>query len=624
MEASGLQRLLLDMTVLDDPEFAGLSPEDGGARAAYYRRKLLRLRQLCSRDTLLVIDNFDVAGDDGLADLESLGAQVVLTTRQDFRPHFAQVDLEALEEEDAYRLFLRHASLRKGDREEEVLELVRQVEGHTTAVILLAAQKEADGFTTGQLLDRLKQGLRQAGDSEVQLVKDGKPMKGENAFQVLCAVLNAAELPQEERKLLANLSLLGPQGIAPGNLCLWCGLPNRNGLNRLVKRHWVEQAEDRVFLSPVIRQVAFETAGVSFAACGPLLKAWNRWYEGLSGGEQYLWRETLQTVGEHACLLAQNGEPGDEKAPILHSLGLRCREQNLRAQAEALCRESLKLYRKLSATNPSVYEPDVAMTCNNLAVLLAGSPEGRKEAEELFREALKLCRNLSATNPSVYEPDVATTCNNLANLLKASAEGRKEAEELFREALKLYRKLSATNPSVYEPYVAMICNNLANFLSDSTEGREEAEKLYREALKLYRNLSATNPSVYEPDVAMTCNNLAILLAASPEGRKEAEELYRESLELRRKLSATNPSVYEPDVATTCNNLANLLSASTEGREEAEELYREALGLYRKFVQIVPEVYQLDLARVCRNLGRFLQSQGRTEEAAVLFQEAKGE
>ena len=75
---------------------------------------------------------------------------------------------------------------------------------------------------------------------------------------------------------------------------------------------------------------------------------------------------------------------------------------------------------------------------------------------------------------------------------------------------------------------------------------------------------------------------------------------------------------------TCNNLANLLSASTEGREEAEELYREALGLYRKFVQIVPEVYQLDLARVCRNLGRFLQSQGRTEEAAVLFQEAKGE
>ncbi len=39
---------------------------------------------------------------------------------------------------------------------------------------------------------------------------------------------------------------------------------------------------------------------------------------------------------------------------------------------------------------------------------------------------------LSATNPGVYEPDVAGTCNNLANLLSASPEGRKkEAEELF-------------------------------------------------------------------------------------------------------------------------------------------------------------------------------------------------
>ena len=91
-----------------------------------------------------------------------------------------------------------------------------------------------------------------------------------------------------------------------------------------------------------------------------------------------------------------------------------------------------------------------------------------------------------------------------------------------------------------------------------------------------------------------------------------------------ELSATNPGVYEPDVAGTCNNLANLLSASPEGRKEAEELFREALALRRKQVRLVPGVYKLELVRVCRNLGRFLQSQGRTEEAAVLFQEAKGE
>ncbi len=67
------------------------------------------------------------------------------------------------------------------------------------------------------------------------------------------------------------------------------------------------------------------------------------------------------------------------------------------------------------------------MICNNLANFLSDSTQrARREAEKLYREALKLYRNLSATNPSVYEPDVAMTCNNLAILLAASPEGRKK------------------------------------------------------------------------------------------------------------------------------------------------------------------------------------------------------
>lgn len=118
-----------------------------------------------------------------------------------------------------------------------------------------------------------------------------------------------------------------------------------------------------------------------------------------------------------------------------------------------------------------------------------------------------------------------------------------------------------------------------------------------------------------------CTNL---LSASAEGREEAEALYRGSLELYRKLSAANPSVYEPYVVMTCNNLADLLAEIPGRDKEAEALYQEALALRRKQVRIAPEVYGPNLARVCRNLGRFLQSQGRTEEAEALFQEAKGE
>ena len=627
VEASGLRKLLLNLTILDDPEFAGLPPEEGAARIKYYQGKLHRLKQLCNQNTLLVIDNFDVDRDDGLGELQELGAKVILTTRQDFHSYFAQVDLEPLDEEEAFRLFCHRAKLGSHDREEEAQQLIRQVERHTTAIILLAAQKEADGFTTGQLLERLTRGLRQAGESSVRLRKDGKLLDGDNAFRLLCAVLNAAELPQEERKLLANLSLLGPQGIAPGNLCQWCGLPNRDSLNQLVKLHWVEKEEDRVFLSPVIGQVAFETAGASFAVCGPFIAAWSQWYEGLSMGEQYLWRETLQTVGTNVLLLMENGEDqefAEGTAFVLHRLGVQCYEQALRPQSEKLCQEALGLYRNLAVSSPSEYEPYVAMTCNDLAVLLSDSTERREEAEERFWESLALYRKLSGANPSVYEPYVAGTCNNLAALLSDSTEGRGEAEKLYWKSLKLYQKLSEANPSVYEQNVAMECNNLATLLADSLERRGKAEKLYRKALKLRRNLAKVNPSLYEPDVAVTCNNLANLLSDSTDGQEEAEELYWEALELRRKLAAANPSVYEPYVAGTCNNLAILLEKNPGRCRKAEELYREALALRRKQVRIAPEVYQPELARVCWNLGELLQFLGRTEEAEALFQEAKGE
>ncbi|MFR8333310.1 MAG: hypothetical protein ACLU9S_13880 [Oscillospiraceae bacterium] len=46
--------------------------------------------------------------------------------------------------------------------------------------------------------------------------KDGKLLDGEATFRLLCAVLNAAELPQEERKLLANLSPSGTSGHCSG------------------------------------------------------------------------------------------------------------------------------------------------------------------------------------------------------------------------------------------------------------------------------------------------------------------------------------------------------------------------------------------------------------------------
>ena len=670
IEASGLRRLLLELPVLEAPAAcAGPPPPGGEERLRYYQAKLFCLRRICNRDTLFVVDNFDVDWDMGMEDLQSLGAQVLLTTRQRFSGPYAVEELPCLEENDAYRLFCRHAPLGRADREEEAREILRLVGCHTTAVLLLAAQKEADGLSTGTLQNRLRRGLQQVGESQVHWLQNGMLREG-TAFRLLCAVLHVAALPEEERRLLVRLAALSPGGVEGENLCRWSGCTGRDSLNRLVNLHWAERGEaDRVFLTPVIARVAWETAGREAAACLPFLDAWASWYKALPQAERYAWQDTLRAASDHGLTLLRQGAPG-AVANLLHDLGRLCADQNLRPLAEIQYREALKLYRELAQENPSVYGPDVAGTCNNLAIFLKASSAGRKEAEALYREALERYRELAEENPSVYSPNVAmtrnnlanflsdsstgreeaealyrealeryrelaeenlsvyspnvsTTCNNLAALLSKSSAGREEAGALYREALERYRELAKENPSVYSPNVAMTCNNLANFLSASSAGREEAEALYREALERYRELAKENPSVYGLDVAMTCNNLAIFLEASSVGWREAEALYREALNLRRELAKKDPSVYGPDVAKTCNNLANFLKASSAGREEAEALYREALERYRELTRQAPEVYGHWLAWVCRDLGDFLRSDGRQEEAQALFREADG-
>ncbi|MCB9052446.1 MAG: tetratricopeptide repeat protein [Lewinellaceae bacterium] len=75
--------------------------------------------------------------------------------------------------------------------------------------------------------------------------------------------------------------------------------------------------------------------------------------------------------------------------------------------------EALEIYQRLLVLdNPQRYEPDVAMTQNNLGAMYYNlNAYGRTEA--LYLEALEIRKRLVLDNPQRYEPDVAMTQNNL-------------------------------------------------------------------------------------------------------------------------------------------------------------------------------------------------------------------
>jgi CHAT domain-containing protein/Flp pilus assembly protein TadD len=213
--------------------------------------------------------------------------------------------------------------------------------------------------------------------------------------------------------------------------------------------------------------------------------------------------------------------------------------------------------------------------------------------------------------PQVYEPDVAMTLNNLGNVL-SDLRRLEEAEGAYREALGIYRRLADKEPQVYEPYVAATLNNLGSVLRDLRR-LEEAEGAFREALEIYRRLAEEMPQVYEPDVAATLNNLGNVLSELRR-LEEAEGAYREALEIRRRLADKEPQVYEPDVAMTLNNLGDVLR-DLRRLEEAEGAFREALEIYRR--HDVPD----QRAVLLSNLGRLQMEQERWEEAVETLREA---
>ncbi len=168
--------------------------------------------------------------------------------------------------------------------------------------------------------------------------------------------------------------------------------------------------------------------------------------------------------------------------------------------------QALAIYRRLRVSDTS-YEPDVAMTLNNIAGLHCDIQEFSK-AENEYLEALEIRRRLAKDNPLAYEPDVAMTLNNIA-LLHSNIQEFSKAQNEYLEALETYRKLAKDNPQAYEPNVALTLNNIA-LLHSNIQEFSKAENEFLEALEIYKRLAEDNPQVYKSTVDTVLENISIL------------------------------------------------------------------------------------------------------------------
>ena len=290
-------------------------------------------------------------------------------------------------------------------------------------------------------------------------------------------------------------------------------------------------------------------------------------------------------------------------------------KRGMTRQARKYYDRALKAARKMAADNPELYEPLLAKTLNNIALLYTQTADVAA-AEPLFQESLALFKRLSSTDESTYSPYVASTLNNMAVLYSGNIDNASRVEQLLQETLSIY--MSQDNVETFSPAVASIWNNLA-LLYDETGRYEDSEQMYLKALDLYGQLGQ-NTRAYDADYAATLNNLSALYFKDGSRLFDSHELLVEALDIYRRLAAVDAQQYSPLLAVALNNLS-VQEFAMNHKEQGEQAFMESLDIYRTMVKDSPRSYLPILAKGLYDQAIRYYQNDDMEKSEALFQES---
>ncbi|MFX0046172.1 MAG: tetratricopeptide repeat protein, partial [Candidatus Hermodarchaeota archaeon] len=97
------------------------------------------------------------------------------------------------------------------------------------------------------------------------------------------------------------------------------------------------------------------------------------------------------------------------------------------------------------------------------------------EAEDALRESLQLRRELAGKSSDQYQPSVASTVSNLAILLRRTGRPA-DSEDAYREAVEIGEELVLKAPTAYQEGLARTLCNYALLLSDLDDRENVLQK----------------------------------------------------------------------------------------------------------------------------------------------------
>jgi len=231
----------------------------------YYTEKLKKIKDLTSNNEdriLFLVDNLDSTEDPNFKVLSDLRCRVLVTSRMDFSDDFVQIELNAIA--NPFAIFEKCYKKPLSDAERDMVgKIIDIVGGHTMTVELLAKQMMASRITPKRMLTKLSSGgLRESGNEKVRTDKDGNWVM-RSTVEHIQALFDLADLNEDEKYILANLSLIPYSGISTELFGEWCEIDNYDTINQLADGGWIRWNKETDFISlhPVIADIMLMKAG---------------------------------------------------------------------------------------------------------------------------------------------------------------------------------------------------------------------------------------------------------------------------------------------------------------------------------------------------------------------------
>lgn len=252
--------------MITDMDFVGDSDtDDEHTRFTKHIRFLKSLRN----DSLIIIDNFNVASDSFLSTLINYSCKMIFTTRSNIDCGYI-FNLDVIENTDElYQLVSKYYSY--ADENEAVInELIEAVHHHTLSVEMIGKLLEKGLHSPEEILEHLRQNSADPESADkIKISKDGVNTK-ETYYNHIRSLFSLYLLDDNYQSIMRNMIFFDEVRIRYFAKLL--ELNDTNGINELCELGFIKNDyADLVSLHPMIRDVVLLDLKPSFENCGTFI-----------------------------------------------------------------------------------------------------------------------------------------------------------------------------------------------------------------------------------------------------------------------------------------------------------------------------------------------------------------